>query len=525
MIDLDRVHKIIKAGRPSWVISAENDYKKYNTHINGVGTADYLHQMQKFENTEQYEARKQLATSNRHLFVNLARPIDKIFTATGGTSIYPKTNKENIIAKISNFRDGFNIRKWIQSVLANRIYVDPNGLIFYEWDKETFTPSIKSISSIFNYTSIGRQVNEVIFMPTDSSDGKAKIYRYVDNEFDYTLIVTEKSISIDPEKTYKNPFGKCPAIVNSNITHFELDRKDSPFAPVIELADHYLRTGSVKNIYENYHGYPIFWAYGQPCKLCHGEGSITTNNEVHRCPSCDGSGTSFKKDVTDGIKLKVPSDDKQKISPDVAGYVQPDLETWREQRAELKDLKEQMFFTLWGTTYVNDQETATATWINAQPVNEALYQFSELFEDIEQKMTELICLFYNKSINDVSINWGKRFMIESPDALWNKYINAKKEGANKTTLNYLLHQFYQSEYANDKHSLMTIEKLLVIEPFIHLTEKEVKDLGVSGFELNKKIYFNEWISSLVDGYIFATDAKKLLKEFETYVMTKDKPEE
>jgi hypothetical protein len=116
-------------------------------------------------------------------------------------------------------------------------------------------------------------------------------------------------------------------------------------------------------------------------------------------------------------------------------------------------------------------------------------------------------------------------MIESPDALWNKYLSAKEKGANKTTLNYLLHQFYQSEYANDKHSLMTIEKLLVIEPFIHLTEKEVKDLGISGFELNKKIYFNEWISSLVDGYIFATDAKKLLKEFETYVMTKDKPEE
>jgi hypothetical protein len=111
-------------------------------------------------------------------------------------------------------------------------------------------------------------------------------------------------------------------------------------------------------------------------------------------------------------------------------------------------------------------------------------------------------------------------MIESPDAIWNKYIAAKEKGANKTTLNYLLRQFYQSEYANDKQSLITINKLLDIEPFVHLTEKEVKELGITGIELNRKLYFNEWVSILPDGYVFVTDKEKLRAEFEAYVLIK-----
>jgi hypothetical protein len=360
----------------------------------------------------------------------------------------------------------------------------------------------------------------VIFNPEKKEDGQ--FYRVIDESFDYTYRKQNEQLTLVEEKTFKNPFGRCPAIVNSDITHFELDRKDSPFAPVIELADHYLRTGSLCNISERFHGYPIYWAYSLPCKRCHGVGTIEENGEIIECPSCDGTGNTHVKDVTDGIFLKPPTENQQKLSPDLAGYVVPPIESLKGLREIQNDIWQKMHFTVWGTSYQRDQETATASYIDAQPVNERLFAFSESFEDVEQKMTELISLFFYKSANDISINWGKRFMIESPDAIWNKYIAAKEKGANKTTLDYLLSQFYQSEYSNDKESLITSQKRMKLEPFIHLTEKEVKDLGVTGRDWMAKLYFGDWVKSLDEGYIFVTDITKLKTEFEKYIEEKEK---
>jgi hypothetical protein len=520
MLLIEQVKDIIKTGRPGWIIQAEKESTKYSVHINGEGVDKYLQPLKGWENDQQEEARKELVTSNRFLFENLCRPIDKVFSATGGNNVYPK-RKDKILKAISNIRHGYSIKKWIQNIQANKYYTDPNGLVFFEWNKSVTYPTIKVITSLFNYQTDGRDVQWIIFNPETKDDGQ--YYRVVDESFDYTYRQKGEDLVLIKDKTFKNPFGRCPAIVNSDIVHFELDRKDSPFAPVIELADHYLRTGSISNIAENYHGYPIFWAYGLPCKRCNGEGSIYDGTTLVQCPSCNGTGTSFKKDVTDGIKLRIPADkDEVKVAPDIAGYVVPPVESLTALRQTLTELWQQIHFTTWGTSYQRDQETATATWIDAQPVNERLSKFSESFEDMEQKMTELVALFYIGSANDISINWGKRFMIESPDAIWLKYTTARASGAPRTALDYLLNQFYQSEYANDAESLVTTIKRIKLEPFIHLSELEVKALGITGRDLTAKLYFDEWIKNLEDGYVFVTDIKTLKTEFAAFVDEKQK---
>jgi len=267
-------------------------------------------------------------------------------------------------------------------------------------------------------------------------------------------------------------------------------------------------------------------------KKCFGSGEIIGEDEKPcTCDACGGSGTSLKKDVTDVIKLTPPSDVQDPvIAPNVAGYVQPDLETWREQRIELKDLENMMNFTIWGShrKSMSENETATAAFLDVQPVNSRLFLFSEAFEDIEQKITEFVCLYFNQTNEGVSINWGKRFQLESPDAIWQRYITAKKDGANKTTLDYLLKSFYQAEYANDNEMLISSMKLIRIEPFVHLTEKEVKDNGVSGIDMTAKLYFNEWISTLEDGYLYLNAYQKLKTEFDAFVLAKNeqqKPKE
>lgn len=517
MLTVEDVYELIKAGKPEWIKEAYEEHEKLETHINGDDVDECLTPLEGWENQHQFKARKELATSNRYIFETITRPIDKVFSATGGNNVYPK-NSDKLLKAISNVRHGFSLKQWIKNVQSNKYYTDPNGLVFFEWTREKCYPTIKSISSLLNYCSDGRLVEWVIFEPKIKDDGK--YYRVVDESFDYTYKLVGEKLQLIEDKTFPNPFGRCPAIINSDIIHFELNRKDSPFAPIVELADHFLRTGTNSNIAENYHGYPIFWAYGQPCKRCHGEGSINVNNVIETCPSCDGKGNSLKKDVTDVINLRPPESDGAKLAPDVAGYVVPPISSLQELRKILDELKQAMFYTIWGTSYDRNQETATATFIDAQPVNERLSRFSESFEDMEQKMTEILALYYLGSANNISINWGKRFILESPDAIWNKYINAKTKGAPRTALNYLLSQFYQSEYSNDTESLIASLKLIKLEPFIHLTEKEVRDNGITGEDLTAKMYFNEWVWSLADGYIFITDVKKLKTEFASYIKDK-----
>ena len=494
IVQLDQIKSIIKAGRPEWLKCAIKEAEKLNVHINGVGTAEYLNKILKFENELQFKVRKQLVTSNRFLFENISRPIDKVFSASGGSRVYPATNKVKIEANCNNVRHGYSIRQWCKNVQKNKYLTEPNGLTFMEWNTEKTYPTIKPVSSLLNYSSDGRLCDWVCF--TEEVIGEERFIRFVDDAFDYLLKIEGETITIVEDKTYPNVFKKCPAIINSDIIHYELNRHDSPFAPIVELADHYLRTGSVKNIYENYHGYPIFWAYGQPCKNCKGEGSVKTGDattgqgqQIVKCPVCDGERTSLRKDVTDIIMLKHDPDAQSKIAPDVAGYVQPDLETWREQRAELKDLKEEMMFAIWGTTYTRDKETATANYLDVVPVKERQSMFSDAFEDMELKITEFISLYYNKNSKGVSINWGKRFNDESPDSIWKRYIEAKAAGANKTTLDYLLKSFYQSEYASDNERLNESMKMIRLEPFVHLTEKECVDNGIIGSDLIAKQYF------------------------------------
>ena len=530
VLTLDQIAKLIKQGRPKWVKEAQEYRHKLHVHIDGDDVAEYLNQVAHYENERQYQLRKNFVTSNKFVFENLLRPVDKIFSAKGGNKTYATstTAKENLLkSKIAEIESGYSVTDWIQKIQANKFYVDPNGLVFFEVSvdgKDTY-PTIKGIKSIFNYQANGRNVEWVIFQPFKKYDETGKelvgnYYRVVDDKFDYLIYENDGQFKIIEEETFKLQFKKVPAIINSDLIDSNLTYKKSPVDAVIELADHYLNTSSVKNIYEFLHGYPIFWAYVQPCKRCDGTGLY----EGETCTKCNGDGHTFKKDVSDVIKMKPPtSNDEPKIAPDVAGYVQPDLEVWREQRTELDWIWSLMHFSMWGTALQEKQanETATAAFLDVQPVNDRLNQLADSFEDMEKKMVNLIGEFYlREAFKGSSINYGRRFLVESPDQIWKKYENAKKIGSPKVTLDYLLNQFYQAEFANDIESMTIAIKGIKLEPFVHKTDEEISKLTEVSSEYKiRKYYFNEWFKSLEYEDILLKDVEKLKTEFDNYINT------
>jgi len=523
-LEIDEIVKLIKLGKPQWVKQAILEHERLNVHVNGKNTDLYLTTIDKIENKHQFDLRKKYLTTNRSVFTNILRPVDKVFSANGGGVVYKdksETKQETLRSKLENIRHGKPIRTWIKDIQANKLYTDPAGLVFFEWkDKKTY-PTIKSIKSIYNYYSEGRELEWVLFNPIEvKKDGKptgTKEYRFVDSVKDITLIVSDETVTIKEE--FENPFEQVPAIINSNIVNSDLTHNESPLEPIISLADHYLRTGSIKNLNEFLHGYPIFWRYLTDCPTCQGVGAI--NGET--CKDCNGKGVNLRKDITDIINLTIPEEDDTAIAPDVAGYVTPDVASWQEMRVELDWLNDLMQLTLWGSKLAKDatNETATAAFLNVQPVNDQLNAFADSFEDMERKMIALISKFYLGTKDTISVSYGRRFLIELPDVIWQKYVEAKEKGAPKTALDYLLMQFYQTEYSNDPESMAIALKSIKLEPFIHKTDEEVNSLPIFDKDKSKKFYFNEWFKMLTPSDIIQKDSKILEKEFETYLKTKE----
>jgi len=527
-LQIEDISNIIFEGTPDWITVSRKYTTKLDVHINGIGTAEYLDNITGYENERQYILRKKYATSNKFVFENLLRSVDKVFSANGGSTIVEtKTDASNKLLKIklSDISGGNSIRQWVENIQSNKYYSDPSGITLFEWDKEKLYPTLKSIYSIFNYSSDGRKLDWIVFEPEKRKDSNGAeiagdFYRVIDDSFDYIVHVIDENITIIENETFINPWGYVPAITNSDILDSTLTRHISPIDPVVELADHYLRTTSVKNIYEFLHGYPVFWAYVQPCRACDGTGLY----DGQSCNVCGGDGHSFSKDVSDIFKLNPPtSTEEPKIAPDVAGYVAPDLTTWEEQRTELDWLWGLMHFSMWGTAQQEkaDNETATAAFIDVQPVNDRLNKFADAFEQTEKFMTDVIAEFYiRENYKGSSVNYGRRFLVEPPDVIWKKYETAKLNNAPKISLDYLLIQFYQSEFKNDAKQMIVSQKGLKIEPFIHKSDEQINSLPVADDDKLAKFYFNEFWRTLTVDEILISDVDAIKNKFKSYLKTK-----
>ncbi len=526
VVDIEEIKKIINAGSPDFIVEAKKKQVILNVHVNGRGVTDYLRKIEGHENKGQWELRKKFAISNKFLNANLLRPVDKVFNAKGGSKVINvsggEENERRIKDRLSDVRFGKSIRNWIQTIQTNKYYSDPAGLVFFEnKDGETW-PTLKSIQSIQNYKTEGRSLDWVLFegLTRKTADGQpipGKFFRFVDDAKDYIFHRHDsENIEEVKEEVFDNPWGRVPAIANSDIINDELKYSDSPLDIVVELEDKYLRNNSVKNIFEFLHGYPFFWKFAQKCDSCKGTGEKGGED----CKRCNGSGVELKKDVSDVMFLSIPkTKDAPDITPDVAGYIAPSIETWDEMRTELKFMWKSMHFTLWGTTLESTgdgNETATGRFLNIDAVNDRLGGFSDAFEDLEQKMTDFIGGFYlGQTYKGSSINYGRRYLMEAPDVVWKKYQDARLKGAPMATLTHILMQYFQSEFMNDVQTMNVMVKGMKVEPFVHSTVDQIIAI-VDEDSLKDKIYFNEFWLTLDEQGILMTKVDKLKKQLRQF---------
>lgn len=516
-IILNRPNKAI------WEVARDMN-KKLAMHVLGAGLDSYVEKITDYEDEKAIKTRKKYARSNQDLFERILRPVDNIWEARGGSVMYrlPKEQEQAFRTLLQNVENGYSVRKWIKSFCFPRYIDDPMGVTFIEVSADPFNPepypTYKSSQDIYEGLPAGRNL-EYLVLKTDDP----VILRVIDDAFDYLVKKDGDKVEIQSKKKLLNTFMRVPALINSDIPKDGIENLfASPVQRLVELADEFLIDGSVRRVYKFKHGFPKEWVVASACDSCMGTKFI----DGKECPTCKGTGLKASYRPDDMMIVTPPDKDNPEMS-EKGGHIAPDLDFLKWSTDDLKGLENVMFFTHWGTHQANDdqkQETATGRFLDVQPVKSRLNGYSEWEEATEQFITDLMGeFFFQQKYQGCSINIGRRYLIEEPDAIWEKYLDARSKGAPINELNDLLLEYIETKNKGNSFQLQKAVKLMQFEPQVHLTISQCK--GLLPFQdFNCKLYYQEFISTLNDIQIIDTPLITLRQDLINYVSAKKIPE-
>lgn len=531
------------------VVQGQQLNKDLRFHIYGAMKDTSVVKIEGFEGDMIKTLRVKYARSNKDVMSRLARPVDKVFSARGGSIYYNMSedrNKRAIVAT-SDTRDGMGTKEWIENYWKPHFLDDPNGVLFMEigngssYPVGKVYPTYKPITDVYDYKPKGSSLDYIVFTVKESEKKAAGIiteglvYRVVDDAFDYWVKLESQEITIIREQTFPNYFMSVPAMINSDIVNSEKDcGVISIFNEALELANEFFLKGSIKITHDFLHAFPKYWEYADTCNKC--GGAMVFDGNV--CPDCKGSGKSFTSKVSQVKLLNYPEGNDPIIAPNVAGYVSPDKTYYEIATSDLKMLEDLMYFTLWGTqsqgqvqplqTTANNGQPKTATEVvdSKDPLIARLTPISKQAEKRAKFIIDSIVRVQlgNLAYTGASVNFGRRYMIEGPDALWTRYADAKAKGTSVSILDDMLKEWVETKYNGDPVGSAIQIKLLAVEPFIHNTINEVKGFSIAPEDYAAKVYFSEWLNTINDAYILTTDENTLRADLATYAGTKSMPE-
>tara|TARA_R110002096_G_scaffold36129_1_gene101294 strand:+ start:149 stop:1792 length:1644 start_codon:yes stop_codon:yes gene_type:complete len=525
---------LIKEGVSDRISKAIRYSKELNMHVTGLGVEEYTEIFNKYESLDNRELREELLKSNKSVFSFLLRPLDKIFTAKGGSISYNLQDNrlETLKDYVSDISDGLDIKTYLKKKVKAQYVIDPNGLVMIDIDNEgNLDTRIIRSSQIHYYNNRGNKIKEIIFAPykddTDDKDTK-EYYRVIDSLTDSIYIKEGDEVFLDESSVIQNFLGYVPAFILGDTYDPNSELFLSIIDCVLEDANEHLRDVSVKVVHKLSHGYAKYWQYPESCTTCGGEGEIKSKNDSNAvidiiCPTCLGGKVKNHKDASDLTIVAIPDKDDPILAPNIAGYINPSIEIWQQYKEDIIGLKNEMHQTLWGNYFSENtkNETATGRQLNVQPETERIVGISNTFSSIHEFLLTAygaIALF-DKNYK-AQVKYGTRYLMESPDEVLKRYTEAKEKGLPQLVQNDLLDVFYQTQHSNNNVEYQKIKKLLATDPFPDLTPTEVKDLGVEGEDLLKKIYHSQWINQLNEAKKVFMTLEELNKDLTEYVILK-----
>ena len=517
--------------------------RRARLHLYGVGMAEHLTLIKGMEQPFMHQLRTIYAQSNKDLFARTYKPISKVFTARGGATYYNVGPDLNHVAALheGSVRKGMSCKKYVENVWTHHMIDDPMGMIFMEVDRNrNCYPTYKSCQDVFDYQLDGTGFEYIIFNISNEEKAALKLeaedvfFRVVDDVAD--RIVKWKNKQIEVMDYFTNYFYDVPAMVCSDIPNPDGPGFISLYHYIFDLADQYLLKTSIKLTHDFLHAFPKYWEFGDECVGCKGTGK--KDGQPHG--ECLGTGKKVMIRVSDIKILDYPT--KEAPAPDVpGGYIEPSKTFHEIITHNLAELEEKISRTVWGSKQAtklnkgmglsaapNGTATATEVMDNRQPEIEALHAICDSAEarhkfimdhrlEINMRMTG-----YSRR-GGGSYNYGRRYLIEEPDALLERYEKARAEGLSPSILYGMYEQYLEAKYSSDGISLSLHKKLMKVEPFMHYTLSELKDNGATPQDIRRKQYYGEWLVAMDGDDLVLWPTEKLRSNFDSFVSTKPLP--
>jgi hypothetical protein len=553
----DQIKNILLANPNKGIIDdGKNASKVLLLNLHGRGLHESFKQIDFFENREVYKNRTQCAISNKDLFARLLGKEEMVFTATGGVTNYDglKPNEtQRLNSVLDTIRYGMNIRQWVKNFALEAYRSDPMGVIFIEIDKDKNPyPTYKSIDSIYDYLPNGRQLEYVCFRLTKAdvisygiSDAKLKnmkngsqtdYFRLVDDKFDNIYKVTGQNVSLINEASYDNFFKLTPAFLASDIISFDNTYKFiSPLDKLIELSEVFQGDRSIRDLQKKYAGFLKVIEPLLTCSTCAGSGFLSGNACPHCTPPGADKGTGFKLEtkVADVSRFSLETLKEGFDYRRIFGYVDVPTDVWNKQDTSLNDIENLMRDVYWGTDLrqntttgptigsTNIEETATKTLANLQPIYSRLNRTADWAQNTENMIIDFIGkLIFPDQFKKSYCTYGRYYILETPYSLMEEYLDAKAKGASQTALDEALKRYIYSANKDNPIKLAIMLKLMHVEPWIHNTILEVQSFQPPQIDYLQKLYYNEWLQTVDEGYLLTTEAKIMKSDLLKYVSGK-----
>lgn len=485
---IEKVKELFENGTPDWVRIARENSAVYKALVNGEGFSRVLiDKIEYIESAAKAKVRQKYSKDIRDLFERVMKPRDNVFQANGGSEKIMIGNETMLLRfneARTNFKSNKSVFKYLSEVYFRLADVDPNGMIFIEYkmkgDEPKAYPTYKSINDIYDYSPDGQKVEYLVFNPEEKLIGHIQqmVWRIVDDATDRLISQIGDNYTII--ESFDHPFGEVPGLILCETEVIGTNIRIPAIHNIMEVAKDYARDKSILTIYKFQKGYPIHWRFVTQCRKCQGAGMKGED----KCVSCDGHGYIKNTDVSDMVTLPIPDEGQPNIAPNIAGYISPDLETWKQIKIDMRDFENVMKDTIWGTSLLankndNLQETETATgrYIDVQPIINTLNTFADTAEYMDNTLSNWLLNFVDtiKPRGEVLYvrTYGRRYIIENPDIILTKYQEAKKTSDSSTVLDKLLEEFILSKYKNDAYMQSLMLKKMRLEPYVHMTLDQV----------------------------------------------------
>ena len=291
--------------------------------------------------------------------------------------------------------------------------------------------------------------------------------------------------------------------------------KKSPLAKELSNLDWYLFFFISKQHLDLYAPYPIYSSYEADCNFennetgdycdggflrnSKGEYKILNDGTVERCPCC-----SEKRIAGPRSYIEVPVPNPADGISDMRSPVQittVDRESLDYNVDECARLKEEIIVSVVGSGgTVSEKEAINETQVaaNFESKTSVLNALKTNFELAQRFVENTICkLRYGSDFISSAISWGTEFYVFTVKELYEKYKQAKENGALNSELDAITQQILEVEYRNNPLVLQRMLILKQLEPFPHLTMNEVVTLSdkqlVDLRKVKLKLNFTQYI--------------------------------